>query len=548
MKEAISYKRFSTRKQQTGDSIRRQTDLTEEYCRRNGLTLLDTYLDAGLSAFTGANLCDDGALKALLQAARAGKFRPGTALVVESLGRLSRQQITTAVRLFLDILDTGLVIVTLIDGEQTFTKERVDTDLTALIIAIVYLSRANNESRHRSERALQAQQTARRKARETKRPMTAECPAWLTVIGKGRNRRFVVNNERARVVEAIYTMSASGLGQYPIAGYLNQHHVHTFSGKPKWRAGMVAHVLRTPAVIGVFQPCRNVIQDGKRRRVPDADGPITGYFPSIITEELYLQGRLATKARLRRGPCGRRIPAYSNLAAKLGRCAACGEALHHFQNVGGWAYLRCANSRYGECVNRFGFPYAVVENILLALADLMEVIAFVSRASHLTNATSRTTDMKRRAFYARFREWKKDAHALDTAARDAARHSLIAELRSCIEGIVLHSRDCVTIHTKLDANGHSAVFLLERDGLKGIQLLKGSSSVGFIDALALDGIIPVVVPPGKQSAPDAAAPRKPNLDHLLARIQIAQLPQGGWYAFSVAARTSELIAHGENVL
>jgi DNA invertase Pin-like site-specific DNA recombinase len=165
MEMAISYKRFSSRKQARGDTERRQADLAEAYCKRHDLRLIETYLDAGVSGFTGANLSDDGALRALLNAAKDGKFPPGTRLVVEALDRLSRQQITTAVRLFLDILDTGLMLVTLIDGEQVFTKERVDADLTALIIAVVCLSRANNEARAKRERALHAQQTARTRAR-----------------------------------------------------------------------------------------------------------------------------------------------------------------------------------------------------------------------------------------------------------------------------------------------------------------------------------------------------------------------------------------------
>src|SRR5256885_10592423 len=149
---AISYRRFSTPRQARGDSQRRQTDLTEEYCKRRRLRLIDTYLDAGLSGYTGENLNDGSALRSLLAAAKSGRFKSGTHLIVESLDRLSRREISTAIRLFLDILDCGFVIVTLIDGEEVFTKKRVDNDLTALIIAIVYLARANNESPNRSER------------------------------------------------------------------------------------------------------------------------------------------------------------------------------------------------------------------------------------------------------------------------------------------------------------------------------------------------------------------------------------------------------------
>src|SRR5436305_359417 len=111
MRDAISYKRFSLLKQMRGDSDRRQTALTEDYCKRHKLRLIDTYLDAGLSGFTGANLNDGSALKLLLHAARLGHFKPGIRLIIESLDRLTRREISTAVRLFLDILDTGLIIV-----------------------------------------------------------------------------------------------------------------------------------------------------------------------------------------------------------------------------------------------------------------------------------------------------------------------------------------------------------------------------------------------------------------------------------------------------
>ena len=259
---AISYRRFSTPRQARGDSQRRQTDLTEEYCKRRRLRLIDTYLDAGLSGYTGKNLNDSSALRSLLAAAKSGRFKSGTHLIVESLDRLSRREISTAIRLFLDILDCGLVIVTLIDGEEVFTKKRVDNDLTALIIAIVYLARANNESKNRSERALQAKRVAREKARERKIPITAECPRWLTLVGRGDKRHFVVDRDRARIIEQIYKMAASGIGQIQIASFLNEHDVPTLNDRAKWRAGMVSHVLRNQAVIGLL--------DGRSGAKPEA--------------------------------------------------------------------------------------------------------------------------------------------------------------------------------------------------------------------------------------------------------------------------------------
>jgi DNA invertase Pin-like site-specific DNA recombinase len=201
--EAISYKRFSSPIQAGGDSLRRQLALTNAYCRRQGLKLVDTYFDPGVSGFTGANLGDGSALRALLEAAKEGRFRPGTRLIVESLDRLSRADISVAVRLFLDILDTGLVIVTLVDGEQVFTKERVDNDMSAIVIAILLLMRANNESRVKRERALQSHKARRDKARAWKWPITKRCPPWLSVRGTGDERYFVVKTKRAEIVKTI---------------------------------------------------------------------------------------------------------------------------------------------------------------------------------------------------------------------------------------------------------------------------------------------------------------------------------------------------------
>ena len=74
--EAISYKRFSSARQAKGNSIARQSDQEEKYAAKHGLRIMDTYLDAGVSGFHGAN-ADLGALRRLLQLAQAGKFKRG---------------------------------------------------------------------------------------------------------------------------------------------------------------------------------------------------------------------------------------------------------------------------------------------------------------------------------------------------------------------------------------------------------------------------------------------------------------------------------------
>jgi len=572
MRYAISYKRFSTPKQARGDSDRRQSYLTEEYCRRRRLKLIDTYLDAGLSGFTGENMSDGGALKALLHAAKDGKFKPGTHLIVESLDRLSRREISTAVRLFLDILDTGLVIVTLIDGEEVFTKRRVDSDLTALIIAIVYLARANNESRAKSARTSEIQRIARQKARERKIPITAECPRWLTLVGKGEGRHFVVDRDRARVIEQIYKMAATGIGAIEIARFLNDHDVPTVSGRPRWRAGMVIHLLRSQAVIGRFHPCLSVIKNGRRWRVPDPAGPIEGYFPAVISEELYRKGRLATGGRTAHHG-NRHIPAYRNLVARLGHCAVCGGSLHHSGSGGaGWAYLRCAGARYRECSNLHGVPYRTVQSVLLALDRLTEVVhRLVSadfsdpvhprrRVTRVAHDNSTVVDyeqqvrrielLERKAFFRRFPLLAADAEHADAEQRDPARRALIAGLRRFIEGVVLHADRSLTIHMQPDPEGYRVVYILDSDGIQGAQVRAPEGKTGIVSRSVLIGLVRPVRP-GYNTSNVTKEPswEACDLDLLLKRIRLVHSPDGDWHALTAdPLQMAEIVGRAERTL
>src|ERR1035437_3831408 len=149
-KTAYSYVRFSSAKQSSGDSLRRQTKAAEAYCLRAELQL-DTSLsplDLGISAHHGKNQ-SEGALGAFLSAVKTGKVAKGSTLVVESLDRLSRQEVPEALELFLSIIRAGIVIVTL-SPEQRF--EKATLNMTSLIISISQMSRAFEESALKSSR------------------------------------------------------------------------------------------------------------------------------------------------------------------------------------------------------------------------------------------------------------------------------------------------------------------------------------------------------------------------------------------------------------
>src|SRR5579862_8014108 len=113
--KAYSYVRFSTLDQIHGDSLRRQTEAAADWCRRNHITLVDSYRYLGVSAFRGKNV-EVGKLAAFLKLVTDGRIEKGSYLIVESLDRLSRNDLPKALRLFLDILEAGIVVVTLSDN------------------------------------------------------------------------------------------------------------------------------------------------------------------------------------------------------------------------------------------------------------------------------------------------------------------------------------------------------------------------------------------------------------------------------------------------
>src|SRR5258708_31630803 len=108
MKKAIAYIRFSSEGQADGTSIERQTEFIQSYCTAQKLTLVETLIDEGYSAYKGYHI-SEGKLGTFLTDSEAGKYRDH-ALVVEHMDRLSRQGITETNDLLKRLLKAGVEI------------------------------------------------------------------------------------------------------------------------------------------------------------------------------------------------------------------------------------------------------------------------------------------------------------------------------------------------------------------------------------------------------------------------------------------------------
>lgn len=385
---AYSYIRMSTDLQIKGDSLRRQLDASAAYAAAHGLDLADdTQLqDIGISAFKGANV-SEGALGRFLDAAKTGKVPPGSFLLVESLDRLSRQEVRKSLNIFLSIIDAGVSIVTLADN-RVYTAQK--TELVDLITSLVVMSRAHDESQTKSLRVRAAWSNKRAHAKS--RPLTAICPAWLK-LSDDRSGYDAIES-RVAVVKRIFDEAASGIGIYSITRRLNEQRVPHFGKSNGWHTSYISKILKNRAVIGEFQPHTTV--DGMRR--PDGE-PIQGYFPAIVDEATFYRAQRGMAHRLNNG-AGRKGEFISNLFSGLSLCAYCRSPIK-FENKGpppkGANFLVCEGARRGLDCTISRWRYDHFEASFLAFVtevDLEQIVHNEDEANQRANLEAAITALQ----------------------------------------------------------------------------------------------------------------------------------------------------------
>ncbi len=299
----FSYRRFSRKPQEEGDSLRRQTVLAEEWAARNNVPLDKSLVleDRGVSAFLGVHRSnpDRYALAAFLHAVEKKRVHPGDYLVVENLDRLTREHLLPAMSLCLNIITSGIKLVQLSPVEMVFDE---NTQPAQLMMMIMELSRAHSESAEKSRRLAEAWMEKRRRARAEGEKLSDRRPAWVEKGEQG----FYVPQDRANTLLLIFELAAAGYGLDAIARKLTKDGVPCFGPSGKWWTAYLRNILRGRAVLGEHQPC------GKGRK-PDGP-PIPDYYPSVISEDLWKRVQSALTSRERkRGRLGNHVNLFSHL-------------------------------------------------------------------------------------------------------------------------------------------------------------------------------------------------------------------------------------------
>jgi DNA invertase Pin-like site-specific DNA recombinase len=334
---AISYIRFSSPEQADGDSLRRQTEETEAWCRRNNARLDDTRTlhDLGASAFRRGKRNaepDDGmaslpeleeivnpdrrALTGFLGLIRARNIPRGSYFVIENLDRLSRDDTVPATHLLTSILMSGVKVVQLKPVEQVLTEK---SDAFEVMRAVMELSRGNSESRMKSDRiggnwANWRQQIAQGK----KVPPPGPMPPWVRWNGI----EFETDPAAGAAIKLIFKWVAEGLGIPKVLARLNGK-ADGFSPLPpitriktdKWKRSTVADLLVDRSVLGELKVKGGTVYES--------------FYPPAVTQEEWLLARRALEARtIGRKGVGRKGKEVSNLFPGLLHDAYDGLTMH----------------------------------------------------------------------------------------------------------------------------------------------------------------------------------------------------------------------------
>ena len=324
---AISYVRFSTIEQLGGDSVRRQTEATEAYCKRNGLTLTNDYRlrDLGKSAFKGDHRSATGALGMLEKQVAEGKIPKGTVLIVENLDRLSREDIVSAQLMLLNLINRGVEIVALSDNERRYSKESLAANPFELIISIMVMSRAHEESKVKSYRVKESWKNRNKLAAEGKH-INIRLPAWL----ESKNKQYVATPAKAEVIRRIFKLYLEGFGTQSIAQILIKEKVANIAkskgGRKLWHPTYIQRILKSKEIIGFYT--------GTTPEVP-------GFFPAIVPESDFYAVQAIIKTRYTyKGQKNNNPHPLSHLL----KCDLCGSSIVRCLG-NGYHYFQCHGSQ-----------------------------------------------------------------------------------------------------------------------------------------------------------------------------------------------------------
>lgn len=334
MKNAIIYARYSSDKQ-TDQSIEGQLRVCNEYAERNGLTVVDTYIDR---ATTGTN--DN---RPAFQKMLADSDKPviWDIVLVYAIDRFGRNAIEIAMNKQ-RLEKNGK---TLISATQR-TSDNIDgtKNLDGILLENVYIGLAEYFSAELAQKVSRGLRENREKGFYT--------GGTMTYGYKVKDKKVYVDEDQANIVREIFTLYANGHMAREIADRLNNSGI-TYNGK-KFLQNAIYNMLHNKKYIGRYEVNGEVY---------------TNIFPQLIDDALFD----AVQRRLEHNKLGQKSRNTNFLLKGKIVCGYCGKNINgdsgtsHTGKVS--YYYKCVNKKK----NKDNCHKAVVrkdylENIVLDMA------------------------------------------------------------------------------------------------------------------------------------------------------------------------------------
>ena len=331
MPRAISYIRFSSRRQASGSSEARQSLMVPEWLAKHPeYTMFNrTFNDLGLSGWKGEH-AKNGFGK-LLAAITAGEITDGDCVLVEAIDRTGRMDTVDMMALLTPILTAGVSIITLDDG-NVYNRESLNGSHIYMLMAKIQA--ANQFSEKLSSRMRSAYVEKAKKAKAGL-PIRRITPIWLTSDGQ-------LIAHLAPHIKNVFTDYVAGLGERRIAVRLHETGLPEFAGVS---GASVKTWLKNRTAMGDWGDIRNV-------------------YPAVVDRELFHRVELKIKANKE---THRRVSAPTRyLLSGLAKCGHCGANMSMHKHKGHPYSMACHQREkmaHVGCDNDRTVPKVILEYV-----------------------------------------------------------------------------------------------------------------------------------------------------------------------------------------
>ena len=337
---AVLYLRVSSDQQEANTSFESQEREGRRWCAEQGMEVVAVFRDT----HTGAELWERKGLQAARECLRR---RDAGVLVALAIDRLTR-----------DSVHLGILIeeAERVGARIAFVQEPLDTSPEGMLLQHVRGYAAAVEREKFRGRTMLAKRT--RVARHQLLPSNRELFGyrWADET-KGR---YVVDPERAPIVERLFRERAGGASFRQLAAALNADHITTSAGKP-WGPSSVQYTLSHPAYKGEAFAFRS--KNTRERSEADPSRKVTrcvlrpsdewvklpdGTIPALVPADLWQAAQEASTRGPARGSRPPIDPEVVLLRGGYARCGYCGGSMTANRPGG---KRKVANIRY-QCSER----------------------------------------------------------------------------------------------------------------------------------------------------------------------------------------------------